>query len=69
VAREAGSAWQATATRASELASDVAERSESAIQTIRDDLGTFWDGLSSEEGEDRDRTTPETESPAEGDRT
>jgi len=69
VAEETGSAWHATAARASDLATGVARQSETAFRTIRDDLGTFWYGLSSDEDEDRDRATPENESPEKGDRT
>jgi hypothetical protein len=69
VAEEGGAVWQSAAGRASVLATGVARESEKALRSIREDLGTFWDGLSSEESEDRGTTPPDEDTPAKGDRT
>jgi hypothetical protein len=69
VSEEGGEVWQSAAGRASALATGVARGSEKALRTIREDLGTFWESLSSEESEGRDTAPSANEDPAQGDRT
>lgn len=69
VSEESGAVWQSATGRASELADGMARESEKALRSIREDLGTFWGGLSSEEGEGGDTAPTDDSSPAKGDRT